>query len=707
MATHYWVSAPLRADRDRIRATLELPSALAVVDAHRRLRGPYTVAGTLLRLVGPDVLARCPELGARHYIEIQETTPELIGRVPPIVRRLESAAAPGEVSRYAARLHTLRVSHGLADLLQDYLRVLDGGPRALIVENAHEADPTDQEFLAVLIRRIPAEWLTIVVCSAGQLSADLPGPATVSLPEAIERHAHRVADAAPQPAEIGEIGVDEVTELARRYVNSDGTSDKPRERAAYDLAGPRLRAALHDERGALLAAIPEPSLQLGAIPYHAERGSDPAGAGAAALKWAQTRCKNLGFYHSAAEYGARGLKLVDREAQPELWWKFIVETAVCLAAGGRPAEAEALHEQARMASVDPIVHMKLAYETAMLYARHYDGDRRNPGLARAWVNQAIAIASWISDPKERAFYSVFYRNGLALVETRVGRVDEALQLLDEGIERLDRELGLGERTMHRTGLRYNRAQVNSMSGRLEEALADYTAVMRIDDTFSDHYFNRGNILRKLGRVEEAIADYEQVFRLEPPFPEVYYNRGDAFLELGEEDRALADFSRAIELDPGYAIAWLARASILADRGEAADALRDVLAGLAAEPGNAQLMCLQGRLLAERGDIAAARRVLTAALDAEPGLAEAWAILGQVAFQDADLDAAIAALDRAVDLCDAPEMRYNRAVVNQAAGKLSAAIADLDVVVEVTDDTDARHRRDLCRDAVTAGRPAAS
>jgi len=704
MATHYWVTASRRAGRDEVRAGLALAPVLAVVDAHRRLRGPYTAAGTLLRLIGDDALERCPGLGARHYIEIQETTPELADRVPPVVRRLESLAAPGQQIRYPARLHTLRLAHGLVDLLVTYLAALGGQPRALVVENVHEADATDREFLAVLLRRVSPQQLTVVVCSGEGPLADPPGPVSVSLPQMIGRYAMHIsgtAAAADREIADGEVADGEIADLARRFVDSDGTSDDQRELAAYEMADPALRAALHDQRGAVLEAIGEPSLQTGAIPYHAERGTDPQAAGVAALQWAQGHCNYLGFYQSAAEYGMRGLRLVDPVSQRKTWWRFSLETGVCLATGGRAAEAEALHDQTRMLSTDPVVHMKLAYETAMLYARHYDDDRRDPDRARAWVNEAIAIASWLQDPHERAFYSVFYRNGLALIETRVAKFGEALRLLEDGMARLDREMAPDQEIMHRIGLRYNRAQAYSLGGRLEEALAEYSAVMRVDDSLSDHYFNRGNILRRLGRTEEAIADYEQSIELDAPFPEVHYNLGDARIELGLEDQAVADFSRAIELDPEYVAARLARASLLADRGETSAAMDDVLAGLEQEPGNAHLLSLRGRLLAEQGDTEAARRALDAALAADPGLAEAWAILGQVAFEAADLDQAAAAFDRAVGLSGAPEVRYNRAVVYQAAGRLTEAIEDLDFVVDATGDADALHLLETCRHAVSA------
>jgi hypothetical protein len=38
----------------------------------------------------------------------------------------------------------------------------------------------------------------------------------------------------------------------------------------------------------------------------------------------------------------------------------------------------------------------------------------------AWLNAAIATASLIADPSDRAFQGAFYRNGLALVEMNLG-----------------------------------------------------------------------------------------------------------------------------------------------------------------------------------------------------------------------------------------------------------------------------------------------
>ncbi|MCY0941813.1 tetratricopeptide repeat protein [Streptomyces antarcticus] len=701
MTGHYWISAPRRRERDLLRAGLGLPSPLTVVDAHRRLRGPYTAAGELLRQVAPDALRRQPELAARHYIELQESTPELASLVPPKERALEqNAKAPGEATRYPARLHSLRVAHGLVDFLLAALPGTGDSPRTLVVENVHHADVTDREFLAAALRRIPAELLTLVVATDTDTLADPPGMLSVSLPSELATRTTRIHGPGTASGP-GTDGADDRTQTplqaAARYVEGECVDDDPALHAAYRAISDEERAGLHDRRAAALAsrAEAEPSLKLGALPYHLLRGSDSDGAGLDALRWAQARCKYFGFYHAAAEMGEEGRHRADPVTRPDLWWPFTRETGVCLAAAGRPEESAAVQEEARAATAMPKHHMSLAYETGMLYARHFPPELRDDRRARAYVNQAIAISDLLPDPKERAFYSVFNRNGLALVEVRAGRPDEALRLLDEGIERLDRELGIGERTWHRVGLRYNRAQVNGMSGRLEEALADYASIIDADSDFADHYFNRGSMLRRLGRVEEAIADYERALALEPPFPEAHYNRGEALLELGDAEGARADFDRTLELEPGHLEALLARAGLLADQGDDRAALEDVTAGLRLDPEHPHLLCLRGRLWGEEGRTAEARASLSEALRLDPELAEAWAIKAELAFLEGDLAGALADFDRAVDLEGRPDFRFNRGVVHEAAGSFERAVADFEAVLAVTDDSEARSRRETC------------
>jgi hypothetical protein len=104
-AQHYWVDAPSSGHRAAIIAGLALaPSLLAVTSAHRRLRGPYTAAGTIMRAVAADALERFPALVAAHEIEILCVAPELRERIPATHETLTSPAIPEERTRFYSRL---------------------------------------------------------------------------------------------------------------------------------------------------------------------------------------------------------------------------------------------------------------------------------------------------------------------------------------------------------------------------------------------------------------------------------------------------------------------------------------------------------------------------------------------------------------------------------------------------------------------------
>jgi len=166
---HYWITGGHREDRERAAAALPLPAPLLpaqpptaplllpATDAHRRLRGPYTAAGSLLRALVPEVLDRDPGLVQRYDIELLSAAPELAAAIPNSRQTLTTMAIPAERTRYYARLRTRRIANGLVEFL---LGALPPGPRSLIVQNADEADLTDLEFLAAALRRIDPARLT-------------------------------------------------------------------------------------------------------------------------------------------------------------------------------------------------------------------------------------------------------------------------------------------------------------------------------------------------------------------------------------------------------------------------------------------------------------------------------------------------------------------------------------------------------------------
>jgi tetratricopeptide (TPR) repeat protein len=496
------------------------------------------------------------------------------------------------------------------------------------------------------------------------------------------------------------------------YVVSDGTTDDDQQRAAYQALDPESRAGLHERRASELAALDQQSLRLGALPYHLERGSDPAGAGAQALYAAQDYCLCLGFYTAVVDYAHRGLSLFDWQEQEDLWWMFTIELTLALSILSRTAEAEELYDQARLRSTNPTVHMAAAYSTAMLYTRHNEPDDRDDQVAKAWLNSAIATASLLPDPSERAFQSAFYKNGLALVEVNLGEPAEALRLVDECIDSLDRALAPDEHRLHRSVLKNNRARVYLSLGRLEEALADYAVVIHEDPNHAEHYLERGNILRRLDRFDEAFADYERAMALSPPFPEIYYNRGDLKVTTDDPTGAIDDFGYVLELDPEFVDAYVNRAGLSLDAGDLDAAESDAVAGLQLDPDNPYLHAVAGHVAAGRGEREEARAAFDRALGADPDLIAALSGRAAAAFERGDLDAALTDLTGAVDRQpDDAALRYNRAFAYRSAGRWVEALADLEVAAALApDDLDILAAEEACRlrtAPASAGRPCTS
>ncbi|MEU9890031.1 tetratricopeptide repeat protein [Sphaerisporangium sp. NPDC051011] len=646
---HLWIHGRRSRDRLIVLDRLGLPWwPIPVVDAHRRLRGPYTFGGALLHALVPAALERAPGVVVDHDIEIRAAAPDLRDRVPARRSPLYTRLPDEERILVPAPRRTLRIANGIAEFVRDCgVKV-----PAIVAENADEVDETDRELLCTLMRRFDPTQLTIVVCSS-------KAPQDWFTGHAIKADLSAMED--PQ-------------DLAARYVAADGTLDDPRAPAAYHALPPAERARLHDRRAAALAATGERRHALGAIPYHRENGSDPSGAGVEALWAALDHCLGEGFLDAAADFGLRGMALAEPAAGR--WWNLLQGTATALAGTGRRDEARALYERARRASLDPEVHSAAAYGAAMLDARHPDPARRDLGRAQGWINEAIAISTLLPDRAVRAFKLGFDLNGKALIEMRAGRVDAALTLVESAIKLAETDLPHGRHRVHRMILHANRAQLLGVMGHPEEALADLDAAVEMDPDYPDYHLDRGNLLFQMGRVEAALADYDDAVRLSPPLPEAHYNRAQLLLAEGDLAAARADLDRVIELDPGYLDAYINRAGLLAQLGLDGPARADVDAGLALAPRNPHLLCVLGQLETAAGRYARAREAFDGALAGAPGLVAAWAGRAGLRYETGDPEGAAADLTRALEPGEDAALYFNRAVALADLGRRDAALADL-------------------------------
>ncbi|GAA0951937.1 tetratricopeptide repeat protein [Nonomuraea longicatena] len=380
-----------------------------------------------------------------------------------------------------------------------------------------------------------------------------------------------------------------------------------------------------------------------------------------------------GFYHHAARVAEHGRATVTPDGDLRQWWACTTGLATALAALDRADEALALYDEARAATTDPKINMSAAYATAMLYARHLSRADQDPEAARHWLERALQLAEGVTDQREAVVSTVFYEQGIALLDAKAGAADRALRLVEDGLARLAQVLGPGERPQHLARLLHNRAQVHLALGDPERALADLDTVISHDPGNSEYYVDRAALHRTAGRTQAAIKDYGTAIELGPHLPEAYYNRAVLNLERGRAERARADLEHALAIDPGHLDARIALVNAHLERGEPDPAERHTLAGLALAPAEPALLCTLGLIRSERGE--PAEELFTQALAGDQGLVEAWTNRAAVRYERGEVGAAVADLDRAVALSSAPEPRYNRGTALARLGRWEEAARD--------------------------------
>ncbi|MEU6074035.1 tetratricopeptide repeat protein [Micromonospora sp. NPDC047074] len=400
-----------------------------------------------------------------------------------------------------------------------------------------------------------------------------------------------------------------------------------------------------------------------------------------------------GFYHHAARTARRGRAAVTPGGDLRHWWAFTTGLGTALAALDRAAEALDLYHEARAATDDPKIAMSAAYATAMLYARHLPAADQDPAQARHWLEKALHLAAGLDDPRQRVLSTVFYEQGLALLDSRQGDPASALRLIDDGLARLAAVLAPGERPQDLARLRHNRAQVQLALGDPAQALADLDTVIAHDPDNCEYYVDRAALHREAGRPRAAIRDYDTAIRLGPHLPEAYYNRAMLHQERGRAERARDDLERVLTIDPRHLDARIALANLHVRRNALDQAETDVRAGLALEPQEPALLCTLGLIRSERGSLAEADRLFSQALAGDPELVEAWTNRAAIRFEHGDVPAALADLDQAVALSAAPVPRYNRGTALMRLGRWEEAARDFtDALTQP--DVDRSLRRDL-------------
>jgi tetratricopeptide (TPR) repeat protein len=120
-------------------------------------------------------------------------------------------------------------------------------------------------------------------------------------------------------------------------------------------------------------------------------------------------------------------------------------------------------------------------------------------------------------------------------------------------------------------------------GRVDEAIRQYSAALRLNPDFADAHLNLGFALAGQGRTDEAIRQFSEAVRSQPDWPDAHLNLGIALARRGRMDEAIREFSEAARIKPDYLEAHLNLGAALAGQGRIAEAIRQYTEALRIKP----------------------------------------------------------------------------------------------------------------------------
>lgn len=166
---------------------------------------------------------------------------------------------------------------------------------------------------------------------------------------------------------------------------------------------------------------------------------------------------------------------------------------------------------------------------------------------------------------------------------------------------------------------------------------------------SQFYANRAEMNRIAGRLEQAVADGQQAVKLDPRSAAAHSNLGIVWYHMGEMDKAEACQKEALRLDPAYVPAINNLGSICRDRKDRSAAVDYYRKALALRPGFVESANNLGATLVEMDDHDNGLRILVEIVRANPNYAEAHCNIGNAFLAKEEFDKARLAFANALRL----------------------------------------------------------
>jgi|GEM_PF-3916430 len=177
---------------------------------------------------------------------------------------------------------------------------------------------------------------------------------------------------------------------------------------------------------------------------------------------------------------------------------------------------------------------------------------------------------------------------------------------------------------------YYKRAINKQDNNSDQAIADFSIVLRMDPNNAEILYNRGYSYFSSGKYSLAIADFSKVISLKPDYAEAFCSRGAAYFfrnygNKSESDylKAMSDFNTAIKLKPSYSQAYYYRSLAYSKKKDFIHAIADQKKQLSLDPSQEGPYFGLSSLYFESGDYKNAVAVISEYITHNPRSGDAY------------------------------------------------------------------------------------
>lgn len=231
-----------------------------------------------------------------------------------------------------------------------------------------------------------------------------------------------------------------------------------------------------------------------------------------------------------------------------------------------------------------------------------------------------------------------------------------------------------------------RGNIYSMTGRHEEALADFKKALSLDPNSYVTIYEIANEEYELGNIQDAKADYKKLQRLNPRSPEALIGLTRIAVKEGNHGIAKDLMNQIVDLNPASASSYIRRASIRKEIGDNTGAVEDLVMAISIE-GNAR--AVQELVVMGNVDYTATVNGLSAAIRNAPNVALFYYLRATIAMAHYRYQSALADFRTIIDqnLYNYPGLYDAMAKCYLALGNYPEALKECNFAIGMADNSE--------------------